>query len=204
MSTGTESPQTENINVESSPESVVEKIDSEKDLRLELVNKFIDTLRGSEKDMLHIMIRSFEFLNEVDEFKDMVQDKMYFVHKFLEDVIRKLCANPKLEYLRNKYIVLLSELFADTFDIGSLVAIIMKMVQEISKFRKMDGLEKKRNAKIIFDKLLDLSPMTEEQKAFAHQAFDGIVEAIIWAKHDGLKIAKKKCSKLRESCCICN
>lgn len=160
----------------------------------QVVLQFIETLEGKDVSGLSLVLKMFEFVDENEQMKEFVgvQDKLSVVRNILQATIKQLFTGDQ----QDEYLLLVSHLFSDTQDLGTLVTLIMKAVEELNKMKKMSGPEKKKLAKSVFDHLIDYSPLDEAEKQLARYAFGGIVEAIIWAKHGGLKETKKRCSVL--------
>jgi len=185
----------------SEPSVIVEEVIVSKTEESKIVSKVVDEDSLMEKlfssiytkkfDFLSILMKVFDFIDDNEDMKSLlnVKDKIITIRKFLNASIDKLVSNNAK--LHHKYSELVNELFADTYDIGAIISLIMKLVQEVAKVRKMDGPAKKQISKIIFDRILQYSPLNEEQMKVAHYSFSGIVEAIIWAKNGGLKKGSK-------------
>lgn len=178
------------------PESEVvveEEVTSSPKLDESLTDELVKTINTKKFDFLTILMKVFDFIDNNEQIQKVlkVSDRMITIRAFMQSSVDKLMRSKPA--LHEKYSELIDGLFADTYDFGMVISLIMKLIQEVSKFRKMDGPAKKQIGKIIFDRILEYSPLNEEQMQIAHYSYSGIVEAIIWAKHGGLKTAKKNC-----------
>lgn len=155
---------------------------------------FIDTLTET-KDLsgLALVLKLFDFIDDNDEMREAldVDDKLAVIRGVLQPTIKHLYADKPDQ--RDEYLLLTSNLFSDTQDIGTLISLLMKGVEELNKLKKMSGPEKKKFIHTLFNKIIDYSPFDENEKRLARYAFGGIVELAIWAKHGGLKETKKRC-----------
>lgn len=160
---------------------------------------FLGTISGGNEDILTLIIKAFEFARGDASFQTVLSsaDKFVDIKQMLTSSIENLYKRNPAQ--RDEYINFVNELFTDSYDIGTIIAILMKCADEVSKFTEMSGAQKKEMIQQVFNGILDFSPLDESEKKLARLAFSGIVEAIIWAKHGGLKQAKDKCSKW----CLC-
>lgn len=158
----------------------------------ELAVQFIATLgENSNLSGLELIVKMFDFVDENEQARQAlgVNNALASIRGVLEVAVKRLFeAQPAR---RDEVLLLVTNLFSDTADIGTLVSLLMKAVDEL---KTLSGRGKKELAKKLFDKLIEYSPLDEGEKRLAGYAFSGIVEAVIWAKHGGLAETKKRCS----------
>lgn len=157
------------------------------------VDVFVQSL-DNRTDILKIVLRVFDFIEQNPTLKEAIKvsdDKLSIVKKFLIGVIDNLWSNN--HKLHEKYIDLVNTIFCDSYDIGTVITLLMKAVEEISLFIKMNGIQKKALVKTIFDKILEYSPLSQVEQELAQYAFSGVVEAVIFASKGGMKPIKDKC-----------
>jgi len=159
-------------------------------------NSFVESLSDKDDNILNLLVQSFEFAEGNVDFQTLLASGEAFINvkKLMFDAVIKVYANKPSQ--RDEYVIFVNNLFGDSHDIGTIISLLMKCVDEVSKFTDMSGPQKKQIVNTVFEKILYFSPLEDGERKLARLAFSGIVEAIIWAKHGGLQDAKKKCSKL--------
>lgn len=150
---------------------------------------------GESKDLkgFDLIVKIFEFIEENEQMSDAVglMDKLATIRNVLSSAIKQLYANNPSQ--RDEYLLMVNNVFTDTHDIGTLVTLLMKAIEELNKLKKLSGPEKKKLVQTVFNHIIDFSSLDDTEKQLARYAFGGIVEAIIWAKHGGLAQTKKSC-----------
>lgn len=163
----------------------------------DLALKFVVRLDEDDtKDPMSLMLAFFKFADSSEEMQEhlKVDDRVAVARNVLTAAIRDLLSgNPKK---RDEYLMHVNAVLGDSFDFGSLVSTLMKLAESAGRLRHLNGSEKKQLVKEIFSYVVSLSSMDETQKRLAEYAFNGVLEAIIWAKHGGLKEAKRHCRVL--------
>lgn len=163
----------------------------------DLALKFVVTLDESDaQDPMSLLLSFFNFVDANDEMQELlkVDDRITVVRNVCTAAVRDLFSNSPKK--RDEYLVYINTVLGDSFDLGSLVSTLMKLVDATARIRTMTGSEKKELVQNVFSHIVDLSPMDESQQRLAKYAFNGVVEAIIWAKHGGLKEVKRGCKLL--------
>jgi len=145
------------------------------------------------------MLYVFDTIKKNDKLMNGVENKIGRVRELLLNTINELFSDN--EKLRLKYVDLVNSILGDTYDIGSIITLLMKTVEEVSKLNKLDGVQKKILVKTIFEHILDYSPLTDVEKELSKYAFSGIVECIIFASKGGLKPVGDRCRLLGKVCC---
>lgn len=161
----------------------------------ETINSFVQSLTNDDYNIIELVLAAFKFADGNEELKKLVEgsSKIVNIRALVERAICTIYAHN--DEVKDKYLVFVAEVFSDSYDMGMIISMIMKTIDEVSAVTHMTGAEKKAKANEVFEAIIAISPLEENQKKLANLAFDGIVEAIIWAKHGGLKKVKKGCKK---------
>lgn len=146
-------------------------------------------------NLLLVLTKVFDYISTTDQFQRMeLADKLSGA-KILAVAAIKILYTGEDEKVE-RYSALCNEVFDNPYNIGKTVQILMKCADEFKNITEMSGPQKKTLVSNVFKGLIQFSQLSEQEKDLAAFAFDGVVEAIIWAKHGGLADAKKSCLKI--------
>lgn len=161
----------------------------------EVSDSFVASLTNDDYNIIELLLAAFKFAEGKEDLQGLVEgaSKIVNIRALVERAICTIYAHQ--DDVKDRYLVFVAEVFTDSYDLGMIISVIMKTVDEISAVKNMTGAEKKAKANEVFEAIIAISPLEAHQKQLANFAFDGVVEAIIWAKHGGLKKVKKGCKK---------
>lgn len=145
-------------------------------------------------NLLLVLTKVFDYISTTDQFQRMeLADKLSGAKILAVAAIKILYTgdDEKVE----RYSTLCNEVFDNPYNIGKTVQILMKCADEFKNITELSGPQKKVLVSNVFKGLIQFSQLTQQEKDLAAFAFDGVVEAIIWAKHGGLADVKKGCLK---------
>ena len=176
-------------------DEVNERVITTDDISANVVQPLVAESGGAKQiNLLLVLTKVFDYIATTDQFQAMnISDKLGGAKIIAVAAIKILYTgdNDKVE----RYSTLCNEVFDNPYNIGKTVQILMQCADEFKNISELTGSQKKTLVSNVFKGLIQFSTLTAEEKDLAGYAFDGVVEAIIWAKHGGLADVKKGCIK---------